>query len=158
MSASPSITQPRDSERRIRLKGELPNPAIRPTGCYFHPRCRYAPGKKILCAYRACAASARKRTFAACHFAEELNCVAQLLKLLQTSERQSTLTGPISIKAPYLWHGGDYNPEPVAARKCGPRFPPDAKGRRFRARWASLAGFRCNLPRISSRSIGSMKF
>ncbi len=32
----------RDRGRRIRLKGEVADPANPPTGCYFHPRCQYA--------------------------------------------------------------------------------------------------------------------
>ena len=43
LSAVP-ITNPRlrDKERRIRLEGEIADPANPPSGCYFHPRCRYA--------------------------------------------------------------------------------------------------------------------
>lgn len=32
----------RDKRRRVRLKGEVADPANPPTGCYFHPRCAYA--------------------------------------------------------------------------------------------------------------------
>jgi peptide/nickel transport system ATP-binding protein len=32
----------RAAEARIRLEGEVADPAAPPTGCYFHPRCRYA--------------------------------------------------------------------------------------------------------------------
>ncbi len=60
----------RDKERRIRLQGEVADPANPPTGCYFHPRCRYAqaqcstetPPLHALDGERA----------AACHFAQEL--------------------------------------------------------------------------------------
>ncbi len=60
----------RDSGRRIRLQGEVADPANPPTGCYFHPRCRYAQAKcsteppplRQLDGDRA----------VACHFAEEL--------------------------------------------------------------------------------------
>ncbi|MFN8375112.1 MAG: ABC transporter ATP-binding protein [Anaerolineae bacterium] len=43
MSAVP-IHNPRqrDQQRRIRLEGEVADPANPPSGCYFHPRCRYA--------------------------------------------------------------------------------------------------------------------
>jgi peptide/nickel transport system ATP-binding protein len=43
LSAVP-ITNPRlrDKERRIRLTGEIADPANPPSGCYFHPRCRHA--------------------------------------------------------------------------------------------------------------------
>ena len=56
---------------RIILPGEIANPANPPSGCYFHPRCRYA---KDIC---------REKTpvweevepghYAACHFAKELD-------------------------------------------------------------------------------------
>lgn len=32
----------RNPGKRIRLTGEIPDPANPPSGCYFHPRCRYA--------------------------------------------------------------------------------------------------------------------
>ena len=41
MSAVPK-PDPRNKMERIILKGEVPNPASPPTGCHFHPRCRYA--------------------------------------------------------------------------------------------------------------------
>jgi peptide/nickel transport system ATP-binding protein len=42
MSAVP-IHNPRlrNAQRRIRLEGEIADPANPPSGCYFHPRCRY---------------------------------------------------------------------------------------------------------------------
>lgn len=55
---------------RIVLEGDVPDPADPPTGCYFHPRCRYA---KERCKVEA---PALRRIagehYAACHFAEEL--------------------------------------------------------------------------------------
>ena len=41
MSAIP-LPDPRPREKRILLTGEVANPAIPPSGCYFHPRCTYA--------------------------------------------------------------------------------------------------------------------
>jgi peptide/nickel transport system ATP-binding protein len=41
MSAIP-LPDPRPREKRILLSGEVANPANPPSGCYFHPRCRYA--------------------------------------------------------------------------------------------------------------------
>jgi peptide/nickel transport system ATP-binding protein len=41
MSAIP-LPDPRPREKRVLLTGEVANPANPPTGCYFHPRCRYA--------------------------------------------------------------------------------------------------------------------
>ncbi len=69
LSAVPT-TDPEVKMDRIILTGEVANPAAPPSGCYFHPRCRYAqdicaeetpPWKEI-----------SARHFAACHFAEEL--------------------------------------------------------------------------------------
>ena len=40
LSAIPD-PDPHRSSQRIVLKGEIPDPAARPKGCAFHPRCRY---------------------------------------------------------------------------------------------------------------------
>lgn len=37
-----AIPHPGKSGRRVVLQGDPPNPANRPAGCAFHPRCRYA--------------------------------------------------------------------------------------------------------------------
>lgn len=56
---------------RIRLEGEVADPANPPSGCYFHPRCRYAKDR--------CKVEEPKLRdvgsghLAACHFAEELD-------------------------------------------------------------------------------------
>lgn len=61
----------RDKGRRIRLQGEVADPANPPSGCYFHPRCRYAEAR--------CATDApplrplEGDRAAACHFAEQLD-------------------------------------------------------------------------------------
>jgi peptide/nickel transport system ATP-binding protein len=79
MSAVP-IHNPRqrNKERRIRLEGDVADPANPPSGCYFHPRCRYAqerctheppPLRDIV---RPEQISVEPH-FAACHFSEELN-------------------------------------------------------------------------------------
>jgi len=70
MSAVPK-PDPRLKMERVILSGEVANPANPPSGCYFHPRCRYA---KELC---------RKESpqlkeinsghYVSCHFAEELS-------------------------------------------------------------------------------------
>ncbi len=69
MAAVPK-PDPRRRERPIRLPGEVASPVNPPSGCYFHPRCRYAkdickqetPGlKEVLPGH-----------YAACHFAGEL--------------------------------------------------------------------------------------
>ncbi len=65
---------PRDRMKRIVLEGEVPSPASPPSGCYFHPRCRYAKERCTVekPAYREVA----PEHFATCHFAEELNLKA----------------------------------------------------------------------------------
>lgn len=61
----------RSSSERIRLTGEVADPANPPSGCYFHPRCRYVQGR--------CKTEAPQLRddgnghFAACHFSEELD-------------------------------------------------------------------------------------
>ena len=71
MSAVP-IQNPRhrDKQNRIRLEGEIADPSNPPSGCYFHPRCKYAqdrckteePELRLL----------SNEHFAACHFADSL--------------------------------------------------------------------------------------
>lgn len=74
MSAVP-IHNPRlrGKKERIRLTGDVADPSNPPSGCYFHPRCRYAqpecsqhepPLRRI---------NARTDHEAACHFAEDLD-------------------------------------------------------------------------------------
>ncbi|MGQ9554607.1 MAG: ABC transporter ATP-binding protein [Anaerolineae bacterium] len=62
---------PRAEKERIILTGEVPDPANPPSGCYFHPRCRYA---QAICSQQE--PSLHEVTadhFAACHFADELS-------------------------------------------------------------------------------------
>ena len=55
---------------RIRLEGEVADPGNPPSGCYFHPRCRYAQDR---CRHEEPAArEIRNDHWVACHFAEEL--------------------------------------------------------------------------------------
>lgn len=69
LSAVPR-TDPDHKSRRIILTGDVPSPANPPTGCHFHPRCRYAQPR--------CTEEEPKLReitnghFAACHFSEEL--------------------------------------------------------------------------------------
>ena len=70
MAAVP-IPDPRMRDRPIRLPGEVANPANPPSGCYFHPRCRYA---ESMCSHE----EPQLRELApdhwvSCHFAEKLN-------------------------------------------------------------------------------------
>ncbi len=43
MSAVP-IPDPDHKMKRIHLEGDVPSPVNPPSGCTFHPRCRYAQG------------------------------------------------------------------------------------------------------------------
>jgi peptide/nickel transport system ATP-binding protein len=57
------------------LRGEVPNPAAAPSGCYFHPRCRYAEDR---CRNEAPALrEIAPGRFARCHFAGELLALGQ---------------------------------------------------------------------------------
>lgn len=69
LSAVPT-TNPEIKMDRIILPGEVANPADPPSGCYFHPRCRYAQElcKRETPEWKEVTAG----HFAACHFADEL--------------------------------------------------------------------------------------
>lgn len=56
---------------RIHLQGEVPSPANPPSGCIFHPRCRYA---QAVCSQDEPAlAEIAPGHFVGCHFAKELD-------------------------------------------------------------------------------------
>jgi peptide/nickel transport system ATP-binding protein len=62
---------------RIILEGEVANPANPPSGCYFHPRCRYAID---ICKQEApILAEQTPGHFAACHRTQELDLVGVAL-------------------------------------------------------------------------------
>jgi peptide/nickel transport system ATP-binding protein len=69
LSAVP-VADPTMQNERIPLKGEIPNPANPPSGCYFHTRCRFCIDKCKECApeYK----ELEPDHFVACHRAEEL--------------------------------------------------------------------------------------
>jgi len=70
MSAVPK-PHPRQRAKPIILEGEVADPANPPSGCYFHPRCRYV---KDRC--RVDMPELREvhpGRYVACHFAEELS-------------------------------------------------------------------------------------
>lgn len=70
LSAAPK-SDPDIALNRIVLEGEVPNPSKPPSGCYFHPRCRYAVDR---CKVEAPALrEIRPGHQAACHRAEELS-------------------------------------------------------------------------------------
>jgi peptide/nickel transport system ATP-binding protein len=70
LSAVPKTDLDKKSERII-LSGEVANPANPPSGCYFHPRCKYA---QQICRQQAPAwDEIEPGHFAACHRARELS-------------------------------------------------------------------------------------
>jgi oligopeptide/dipeptide ABC transporter ATP-binding protein len=70
LSAIPPADPDIKSER-IQLQGEVPSPANPPSGCIFHPRCRYA--KQICSQQEPPLVESDPGRFVACHFAKELN-------------------------------------------------------------------------------------
>ncbi|GAH17797.1 unnamed protein product, partial [marine sediment metagenome] len=56
---------------RIILSGEVANPANTPSGCYFHPRCRYA--KDICKEKEPEGREIAPKHFVACHLSGELS-------------------------------------------------------------------------------------
>ena len=66
------VAGPADSQRaRIVLEGEVADPSNPPSGCYFHPRCRYAQER---CQQETPQLqSVVDGLYVACHFAEELD-------------------------------------------------------------------------------------
>ena len=69
LSAVP-LTDPDHVSNRILLTGDVPSPANPPSGCKFHPRCRYA---KAICAQETPALVEHSPDhYAACHFVREL--------------------------------------------------------------------------------------
>jgi peptide/nickel transport system ATP-binding protein len=69
MAAIPK-PNPRMRTRPIKLPGEVANPANPPSGCYFHPRCRYA--QEVCSQQRPLLRDVGNEHWVACHFAEEL--------------------------------------------------------------------------------------
>ncbi len=74
--SSVPIPDPNRTAGRIILKGEVPNPANPPSGCYFHPRCPYATER---CVQEAPPLrEVVPGRFAACHYAETLDLKGML--------------------------------------------------------------------------------
>ncbi len=69
MAAIPK-PDPRNRTRPIKLPGEVANPANPPSGCYFHPRCRYA--QEICKQERPLLRDIGGEHWVACHLAQEL--------------------------------------------------------------------------------------
>lgn len=70
MSAVP-VPDPDYKSKRILLQGDVPNPVNPPSGCHFHPRCRYAEEvcKTEAPVYR----DLGGEHFVSCHFANQLD-------------------------------------------------------------------------------------
>jgi len=69
LSAVPK-PDPRRKSERVLLEGEVADPANPPSGCYFHPRCRYA--KENCKVDTPALREVFPGRFAACHYSEEL--------------------------------------------------------------------------------------
>jgi oligopeptide/dipeptide ABC transporter ATP-binding protein len=69
VSAVPSA-DPDIQMQRLILEGDVPSPANPPSGCVFHPRCRYA--KEICSREEPLLEEVEPGHFASCHFAREL--------------------------------------------------------------------------------------
>ena len=95
LSAVPK-PDPRIRTEPIVLPGEVADPANPPSGCYFHPRCRYA--KEICAVERPALREVGHEHWAACHFADEL----QLMGVL----------GPATAVAPSGGNGADVRAAP----------------------------------------------
>ena len=63
----------RGKRERIRLSGDVADPSNPPSGCYFHPRCRYAEDKCRVDEPSLRTPITQTRHQVACHFAEELD-------------------------------------------------------------------------------------
>jgi peptide/nickel transport system ATP-binding protein len=85
MSAVPR-PDPRAKKERIVLEGELPSPENPPSGCYFHPRCRYV---QDVCRTDAPPLlQVSPNHVSRCHFAGQLN----LKGAISAQERQAMRT------------------------------------------------------------------
>ncbi len=62
---------PLTKRERIVLEGEVPSPANPPSGCYFHPRCRYA--SDVCSVEEPPLVEVAPGHYAACHFADTLS-------------------------------------------------------------------------------------
>jgi peptide/nickel transport system ATP-binding protein len=68
--ASVPKPNPRVKKMRVELTGEVPSPANPPSGCYFHPRCKYAQPQ---CSQvEPLLREVEPGHFVACHLADEL--------------------------------------------------------------------------------------
>ncbi|MDZ4718165.1 MAG: dipeptide ABC transporter ATP-binding protein [Roseiflexaceae bacterium] len=89
---------PRNRNRPLKLPGDVPSPANPPSGCYFHPRCRYA--EDICKTERPPLRDIGGEHWVACHFAEKLQLqgVTKLgeMPLVSLPTRQPPASAPIA--------------------------------------------------------------
>ena len=71
LSAVPK-PDPRAKRQRIILEGDVADPANPPSGCYFHPRCRYNDGERCT-REEPPLREIRPGHYAACHYADTLS-------------------------------------------------------------------------------------
>jgi peptide/nickel transport system ATP-binding protein len=76
MSAIPR-PDPRPREKRILLTGEVANPADPPSGCYFHPRCRYV--KDICSVEEPVLEEISPGHYVKCHFGKDLSLTGAVM-------------------------------------------------------------------------------
>jgi len=70
MSAVP-VPDPDYNAERILLEGDVPSPVNPPSGCYFHPRCRYV--REVCRTEAPVYRTVGREHFVTCHLAESLN-------------------------------------------------------------------------------------
>jgi oligopeptide/dipeptide ABC transporter ATP-binding protein len=70
ISAVP-VPNPHYKAGRIRLEGDVPSPLNPPSGCYFHPRCRYA--KNVCRSQTPIQQEMGKEHYVMCHCADSLS-------------------------------------------------------------------------------------
>ena len=70
ISAVP-VPDPDYKTERILLEGDVPSPVNPPSGCYFHPRCRYA--REVCRTETPVYRTVEREHFATCHLADSLN-------------------------------------------------------------------------------------
>ena len=63
----------RGKKQRIRLEGDVADPSNPPTGCYFHPRCRYAEARCAVDTPQLRLLDSTTEHEVSCHFAEKLD-------------------------------------------------------------------------------------
>lgn len=69
--ASVPKPNPHIKKIKVELKGEVPSPANPPSGCYFHPRCKYA--QPICSETEPLLREIEPKHFVACHLADDIS-------------------------------------------------------------------------------------